>query len=130
MQQITYGSQVLQKAEVLGYQSACSIDKLIENIGLDESKKLLTEALPIIVTRKGLVLKALDNNEISKAGEYAHRTSGSIRLYGSSRLEELLREVMSLTSDQTVSSGLRNELSEEFDAAISEIQNRVGTSTA
>lgn len=130
MQQITHGSLGLHKAAILGYQSSMSIDKLIENIGLEESENLLAKALPIITTRKKAILDALNDNNLSLAGEYAHKTAGSIRLYGSGRLEALLRQVVSLSKEQSVPAELCSELTSEFDAAIDEIQQRLGPATA
>lgn len=126
--QIMYGSTELKKVGKLGHQSSFSIDRMIENIGLEEGKKLLKEALPIIMDRSNLIITALEENNTSAAFDCAHRTAGSIRLYGSTRLEELLMEVMSLLADQSPRSELCSELKVEFDAAISEIEERLKVS--
>lgn len=120
-----YTSAVLQKVDNLGYQSNYSIDRLLENIGHEEGKELLAESLPIIMTRRNAILRALKRGDINVACEYAHKTAGSIRLYGSSRLEALLLEVTLLSVDQTPRSNLYNELQVEFDSAIQEIQERL-----
>ena len=120
-----YRNTEIQKAANLDYQSSFSIDKMIENIGAEESKELLIEALPIIIARKGAILKALAQNDISAASKTAHRTAGSIRLYGSSSLEMLLAEVMGLSVNVSPRSALQAELESEFDAAIHEIQSRL-----
>lgn len=123
--QIMYGSVEFQKAASLNHKSSSSIDRLIENIGADESNELLVEALPIIVARKSAILKALEQNDVKVACEYAHRTTGSIRLYGSSRLEDLLLEVASLSANQSQRSGLQTELESEFNSVIHEVQERL-----
>lgn len=109
----------------LNYQCSVSIDRLIENIGSEESKELLVEALPIIIARKNAILNALEQNDNSAASVGAHKAAGSIRLYGSSRLEALLGEVMSLSAGQPLRSNLKSELESEFNTAIHEIQNRL-----
>lgn len=107
------------------YQSSFSIDKLIENLGLKESRELLAEALPIIIARKIAILKALQQNNISVASQESHKASGSVRLYGSSRLEALLLEVISLPPKQSVKPSLGHQLEAEFDDVIHEIQLRL-----
>jgi len=125
MQQEKLRTQRFQGATTMGYQCSFAIDKLISNIGVEAGEKLLSEALPIIISRKRIILQALEKRDIVAAAECAHSTSGSIRLYGSSRLEELLREVMSLPVDKAVPSKLINGLETEFDTAILEIHKRI-----
>ncbi len=115
------------KVANLEYHSGHSIDRLVENIGLEESRSLLAKALPIIIVRKDETLKALEQSDISAVHKQAHKTSGSIRLYGSSRLETLLLEAMSLSPEQTKRPGLHHELASAFDAAINEIKMRLKT---
>lgn len=124
---IMYGSAEFQKVFNLNHQSSSSINRLIGNIGAEESSELLAEALPIIVKRKSIILKALEQNDVKVACEYAHRTAGSIRLYGSSRLENLLLEAASISADQPQRLELSSELESEFDSAINEIQERLRT---
>lgn len=99
-----------------------SIRRLINSLGLDESKKLLTDALPIITNRKNDLLTALQQKDFETANQLAHKTMGSIRLYGSSELEMLLQEVISLKSIKACRPNLFNELELEFDHAIHEIE--------
>lgn len=123
--QIISSNTELEGVGNLGHKSSCSIDRMIENIGPEEGRKLLIAALPIIIERSRLILEALENNDINAAFDCAHRTAGSIRLYGSSRLEELLMEVMSFSVDQSPPENLCSELKVEFDDAINEIQTRL-----
>lgn len=123
--QIMYKNEELQETASSDHHSSYSIDKLFKNIGPEEGKQLLVEALPIIETRKNLILKALEQDEISVACGYAHKTSGSIRLYGSIRLEALLQEVVSIPANQAVRPALYSDLEAGFDEAISEIQKRL-----
>ena len=126
MEQVSsHRGQIFPRVVVLVNQSSSSIDQLIENIGLEDSRDLLAKALPIIISRKHTLLKALEDNEITLASECAHQTSASIRLYGSSHLEELLQEVISLKLVQPVRHGLRGELETEFNDAINEIKKRL-----
>ena len=118
-------AQIFPEVVVLVNQSSSSIDQLIENIGLEDSRDLLTKSLPIIIGRKRTLLKALEDNEISLASECAHQASSSIRLYGSGHLEGLLQEVISLSLAQPVRHGLQGELEAEFNDAISEIKKRL-----
>lgn len=123
--QTMYKSVELQTMANLIYQCSTSIDRLIENIGSEESRELLVGALPVIIARKNAILNALEQNDNSAACVGAHKAAGSIRLYGSSRLEELLGEVMLLSANQAPRATLRSELNFEFDSAIHEIQNRL-----
>lgn len=119
------GGQVFPKMEVLISKSSFSIDQLIENIGLEDSRNLLAKSLPIIIGRKRALLKALEDNEVSLVSEYPHKTSSSVRLYGSSHLEGLLQEVISLSPAHPVRHGPQAELQAEFNDAISEIKKRL-----
>lgn len=109
------------------HQHNNSVDRLIRSIGLRESKKLLTKALPIIIARKNALIEAFEQNDRGTARTQAHKAAGSIRLYGSTRLEELLSEVSTLSSKQLISQKLHDELVHEFDVAISEIEERLKT---
>lgn len=115
-----------QETANLDYQTNLSIDRMIENIGSKQSRELLEEALPIIISRKSAILDALAKNDISAAHRSAHRTTGSIRLYGSSSLESLLMEVISTPPNQSLRPGLHDKLESEFDAVIHEIKKRLG----
>lgn len=123
--QIMLSQEEVYKVASLNHQSSFSIDRLIENIGADESRDLLIESLPIIQSRKQAILSALVHGDIEAACVCAHKTTGSIRLYGSSRLEALLLEVTTLPVDQPPRSNLQHELAVEFDLAIFEIQQRL-----
>lgn len=115
----------LYEAANVDHQSSFSINRLIGNIGAEESRELLVEALPVIVKRKETIISALEQQDLETACVCAHKAAGSIRLYGSSRLEALLLEVMALTAGQSPRPGLDHELAAEFDSAIHEIEERL-----
>ena len=66
---------------------------LLENLGEQGVIELLTFTLPLIKERKRLLLQHLQAGDWEVAARLAHKTLGSIRLYGSAELESLLQQI-------------------------------------
>lgn len=108
------------------YQSELSLKKIDnsclnaireteEDIGTDDTIELLTHALPFISERKNMINLALQENDMDRAALYAHKTLGSIRLYGTKKLEKLLTQLKSHQVGNDDFQEFQAELASEFD---------------
>ena len=64
---------------------------------------------------------ALKQGDVITAKRCAHRTIGSVRLYGSDRLETMLFEIGNKSLDVINTEAFQQELSAEFDSVISNV---------
>ena len=70
-----------------------TIGYLVEEIGLKNTIELIELALPSISTLEANFSKSLLSNDIDMAAKYAHKALGSVRLYGTTNLENLLMKI-------------------------------------
>lgn len=99
-----------------------AIKQLLSKYGATDTIEMLEFALPLVTERKESLKKSLLDNNLVEASKLAHKTISSIRLYGSSRLENLLQEVKDVKSHQKALE-LQPQLVEEFDVVINVIRN-------
>lgn len=99
-----------------------AIEQLQGKLGTAETIDMLTFALPLIIEREVSLRESLLSGYLQEATQHAHKTASSIRLYGSSELEALLKEVYSIQSRQQALV-LQPKLSEEFNRVIDEVED-------
>lgn len=94
-----------------------AVKQLLSKYGAVDTIEMLEFALPLVVERKESLSESLLSNNLAEASKIAHKTISSIRFYGSSRLEDLLKEVKDVRSQQKALE-LQPQLIEEFDVVI------------
>lgn len=92
--------------------------KLEKNIGITDTVDLIQTALPILIERKATLGKLLLAEDLEGASACAHKTLGSVRLYGTDQLESLLTQVKELNPDQVDLIDFQGQISEEFSMVI------------
>ena len=85
-------------------------------LGIADTLDLMSNAFPLIVERKNMINLALQEGNFERAAAYAHKTIGSIRLYGTDKLEGLLSQLKEQQVTAETLDGFQAELSEEFDS--------------
>lgn len=111
-----------QNNDEMGSQkSETAIEHLVETLGLADACELLQSALHLIVERQEELGAALKQGDVITAKRCAHRTIGSVRLYGSDRLETMLFEIGNKSLDVINTEAFQQELSAEFDSVISNV---------
>lgn len=70
-----------------------AISYLVEEIGLKNTIELIELALPSISTLEANFAKSLLAGDADMAATYAHKALGSVRLYGTKNLENLLMKI-------------------------------------
>ncbi len=102
-------------------QSETAIEHLVETIGLVDACELIRSTRHLMIERHSQLSTALQQNDVMTSKRCAHRTIGSIRLYGSQRLEELLFQVGNKPLKEINTVAFQQELSAEFASAISTV---------
>lgn len=100
------------------YGSLTAIHNTYEDIGGRNSTDFLSQSLPMIIQRKDAIVKALAQKDTEDACQCANRTLSSIRLYGSDKLEMLLRQVHETSDVDTDFPKLSSSINQEFDSVI------------
>ena len=98
--------------------NAClnAIKETENDLGTDDTIDLLSNSLPLIIERKNMINLALQSSDLEQAAMHAHKTLGSIRIYGSDRLESLLSRLKNKQIDVMASNIFQQELSAEFES--------------
>jgi len=91
-----------------------ALDNYAATIGVEKTLKMVEFAVTYIAQREQQLKEALLNAELQQAADYAHKAVGSVRLYGSPQLEQLLCQVRDQDYAQENSAALQRELSAEF----------------
>lgn len=99
-----------------------AIKQLQGKLGTVETVDMLAFALPLIIEREASLRESLLSGYLQEAAQHAHKTISSIRLYGSSELEALLKEVYNIQSHQQALE-LQPKLSKEFNRVISAVED-------
>lgn len=108
------------KAPSQKINNAClnAIKETEADLGTVDTIDLLSNALPLIIERQKMIELALQEADADSAGFYAHKTLGSVRLYGTEQLENYLNQLKhDQVADQDIDS-FKTRLSNEFDAVI------------
>lgn len=100
-----------------------ALDLVAANLGLEEAIEMFEYALPRVLLRKKEILEHMQSQNWEAACNDAHRAISSVRLYGTQRLEDLLRQVKSVSTGEVDSQVLQQELSDEFDSVIKAISD-------
>lgn len=100
----------------LNDSSMHAILEMEKSIGTSDVVELLDSFLPTIVDRKDKLNAALEAADFEEAAKHAHKVLGSIKLYGSEMLEDLLMQLkLRQVTDANVLN-FRQQLSGEFDS--------------
>lgn len=99
------------------------LNQLEKDLGRSEAADLLRFAVPFIQDREALLKSLLLSGNLDEAAKCAHKTLGSIGLYGSARLETLLGEVSGTDRGSKNLVVLQQNLSEEFTSILSTINS-------
>ncbi len=91
-------------------------------IGEKETIELFQFALPIVIERQHALEQHLRAKEWAEFKQFAHKSIGSVRIYGSERLEVLLRQAHDIDNDGVDLLAYQQELSKEFEAVIDGIR--------
>ncbi len=86
------------------------------DLGTDDTIELLSSALPLIHERKKLLDLALQESDLKQASLHAHKTLGSIRLYGTEKLEGLLTQLKNQSVLRTDLTYFQSVLNVEFES--------------
>lgn len=95
-----------------------SLEAVVRRLGKEDTIEFLEYTLPRIIQRKKGLQEYLSTGDWEAASQCAYRTIGSVRLYGSAKLELLLEQVKLVSSGDVDPVSLQHELSVEFDKAI------------
>jgi hypothetical protein len=95
-----------------------SLETVVRRLGVEDSIEFLEYALPRIIQRKKWLQEYLSTGDWEAASQCAYRMIGSVRLYGSAKLELLLEQVKLVSNGDIDPVSLQYELSVEFDKAI------------
>lgn len=99
------------------------LNQLEKDLGRSEAADLLRFALPVIQDREARLKSLLLSGNRDEVAKCAHKALGSIGLYGSARLENLLKEASSIdTSGDEDLIAFQQSLSEEFEHVLSVIR--------
>lgn len=104
------------------YDNNQSLETVVRCLGVEGSSELFRYALPRLSQRKKELQKHLSKKDWQAASQSACRAIGSVRLYGSAKLEILLDEIILLGPDEVDFVSLRKEVSVEFDHSIRAIR--------
>ena len=100
-----------------------AIENLVESIGLEDASDLLHSTQHLMVQRQEELEAALRQNDEITSKRCALRTVGSIRLYGSARLETLLSQIATKPFQEVNTAVFQQELSEEFASVIETVNS-------
>ena len=99
-----------------------TIDATAMHLGEKSTIELFQFALPIVIERQHSLEKHLCAGEWAAFKQFAHKSIGSVRLYGTERLEALLRQANDVDKDEFDLLTYQQELSEEFETVIGSIR--------
>lgn len=90
------------------------LDQLQRDLGTSEAVDLLNFAIPFITEREALLRSLLLSGGLDEAAKCAHKTIGSLGLYGTDKLEGLLKEINKLDNNADDLIAFQEKLSAEF----------------
>lgn len=93
-----------------------SLQTLQENLGIKDTIDLLVFALPRIRERQQALHQCLQARDWEAASRVAHQTLSSVRLYGSSQIEQLLQAVRQQDIGVISSASFQQSLVQEFES--------------
>lgn len=100
------------------YNNNNSMDAVVGKLGVEGSIEFFSYALPRLIQRKKELMKHLSGEDWEAASQSASQWIGSVRLYGSAKLELLLDQVILLDPEDINPLSLQKELTVEFDNSI------------
>jgi len=103
-------------------QSENTLQHLVDLIGFSNACELLRSSLRLIAERQNELESALKHNQDLSARHHAHRIIGSVRLYGSPRLEEMLFMIGNQPFSEVNTVEFQQALSAEFESVISTVR--------
>jgi len=95
----------------------------VNTLGVTDTAELIQTALPIITERRETLSQFLLAQDFEGAAACAHKTLGSVRLYGTPSLESLLKQVKTLDPAQNDLVKFQHQLHEEFSLVIKDCYN-------
>ena len=99
------------------------LNQLEKNLGTSEAADLLRFALPYISEREALLESLILSGDLEGAAKCAHKTIGSLSVYGTPKLEAYLQEVKSINKQDDNLMAFQEKLSAEFKHVVSCINN-------
>lgn len=102
------------------------LTKLVNTLGVTDTAELIQTAVPIITERRETLSRLLLAQDLEGAADCAHKTLGSIRLYGTPNLEGLLKQVKTLDASQHDLVKFQQRLFEEFSQVIKDCNGLLG----
>ena len=95
------------------------LDQLEKNLGTSGAADLLRFALPYISEREVLLKSLLLSGDLEEAAKCAHKTIGSLGLYGTPKLESYLKDIKSFDKQSEDLAAFQEQLSNEFNHIVS-----------
>ncbi|MEZ5451522.1 MAG: Hpt domain-containing protein [Thiothrix sp.] len=100
-----------------------ALDALADDLGVDGAIHLLERIVPLIKQRQDQLQAALQNGDSTAASQHAHKMIGSVRTYGSAKLEAVLARIRATGEESNANiADLQREFTAEFDAVAQGIQ--------
>ena len=112
-----YDEAVLLQSHSLSKMNT-RLNQLEKNLGTTEAADLLRFALPFIAEREALLKSLLLSGDLEGAAKCAHKTLGSLGLYGTPTLEGYLKEVKSFDKQGQDLVVFQEQLSSEFNHVV------------
>ena len=107
---------------MMNHDGESTLDTLVSNLGLSEACQFLETSLPEMTRRKNILQQSLRSGNYPEAVECASNSLGSIRFFGSGKLEAILLEISNNRIDPSNAGELLQKLSREFESVIRTIK--------
>ena len=107
---------------MINHDGVSTLDALVNNLGLSEACEFLETSLPEITRRKNILQQSLRSGNFPEAVECARNSLGSIRFFGSAKLETTLLQISNNQIDASNAVELQRKLSREFESVIRTIK--------
>lgn len=103
---------------MMNHDGVSTLDNLVSKLGLSGACEFLESSLPEMTRRKSILQQGLSSGNYPEAVECANQGLGSIRFYGSAKLEATLLQISNNQIDPSNVVELQRRLSREFESVI------------
>ena len=107
---------------MINHHGEWTIDTLVNSLGMSGARDFLETSLPEVVQRNNTLQHSLQSKDYNKAVECAQHTLGSVRFFGSWKLEKLLLKIAGDPIDSSNAADHQRKLSREFESVIRTIR--------
>lgn len=104
-----------------------SLDAVKHQLGAEEAIDMFEYALPRIDDRKNELLVGIVDKNWEAVGNSAHRIISSVRLYGTQKLERILRAIQLSAKAGDVPSALKLGMLQEFEFVKARLKQWIAT---